>query len=81
MSLDDKIDRIAADLGDIKALLFAESQARKDLTRRTEELEKGLEPVKLHIAAGQGIVKLLSLAAMMAAAMEGVMALLTYFRK
>lgn len=68
--IEDKLDRVAEDIGEIKVTLASQHISLSDHIRRTELLEEVVEPIKRHMAfvsalgrIGGGVIALITLAA------------------
>lgn len=75
-----KLDKIEEHVSTIKVTLASQHISLVEHIRRTELLEKDIEPLKKHVIMAAGAFKLLGAIAVMAATIEGVVALLTYIR-
>jgi hypothetical protein len=79
--IENKIDSVKETLSDINVTLAAQHESLKDHIRRTELLESTVEPLKKHVAAVSGALRLLGLVVGAFAIMESAVVLLEYLRK
>lgn len=70
MSVDSKIDKIQEDIGEIKTHLAVYNSLLETHIKRTELLEKRLEPIEAHVGMSKGIIKLIGILAALAAIAE-----------
>lgn len=67
MRIEDKVDQVSEKLGEINVTLSAQHVSLKEHIRRTNILEKKIEPIEKHVTMIQGIAKLIILASAVAA--------------
>lgn len=79
--IEDKIDKISDSIGSINITLAKQHQSLDEHMRRTELLEKIVEPIEKHVIMINGIIKLIVLLATAGAGSEGIIALLEYLKK
>lgn len=68
--LEQKIDKLVEDVGEVKVTIAAQHVSLVEHMRRTSLLEKHLIPVIRHVAMVQGALKLISIMAAGAAIVE-----------
>jgi len=78
--IENKLDKIDNRISSIDITLSNQHQSLKEHMRRTELLEVAIEPIKVHVSMVHGALKLLGAFAVIAASIEGIVALLTYIR-
>jgi hypothetical protein len=71
--LETKLDKIVDDVGEIKVHLGVYNVQLKEHMKRTELLEKKLEPVEKHVERLNGILKLIGVMAMIATIVEAIL--------
>jgi hypothetical protein len=71
--LDDKLDEIASNIGEINITLAKQSVILDEHVKRTNLLEKKLEPVEKHVQMIHGAMKLMGITAVFMAIYEGLM--------
>lgn len=59
--LENKLDKLSEKLSSIDKTLVAQHESLKEHIRRTELLEKDMEPIKKHVIMIQGGVKFLAI--------------------
>jgi hypothetical protein len=64
--MESKIDQVVEKIGNIDMTLAAQHISLKEHMRRSNALERQMEPIKTHVAMVQGAIKFLSLIAIMA---------------
>lgn len=67
-----KLDKIQEDVTEIKVILARNTTSLEDHMRRTTNLENRVEPLVRHVTMVQGVLKLVSILAMLAAIVEVV---------
>lgn len=75
--LDKKLDKIEDQISSINVTLAAQHVSLKEHIKRTNLLEKKLEPVEKHVYNMQGVVKVLIYGASLAALIEIIMKVVT----
>lgn len=70
--VEDKLDSIIKDIGSINVVLAAQHETLKEHIRRTEILEREIEPIKKHVAMVHGGMKLIGLLSVIAAIVESI---------
>jgi hypothetical protein len=78
--IEDKIDKVGGHLSSIDATLAAQHESLSDHIRRTELLESTIKPLVKHDNMAQGILKLIGILALIGAAVEGAVSLLSYIK-
>ena len=70
--IENKIDVLVDKMGEQNATLAAQHISLKEHIRRTDLLEKQMEPVRIHVANVQGILRFIGVLAMLAAIAEAI---------
>lgn len=79
--IEDKIDKLNDRLSSIDNTLASQHESLKHHIKRTDLLEKAIEPVKTHVHMVQGGAKILGAIVAFFAVAEGVVAILTHIGK
>lgn len=79
--IEDKIDKISDSIGSINITLAKQHQSLDEHMRRTELLEKIVEPIEKHVTMINGFIKLVILLATVAAGSQGIISILEYLNK
>lgn len=69
-----KLDAISDKLGDTNVILAAQHESLKQHMRRSDALERSIEPLKKHVNRVDGALRLLGLLAAIAAIVECIKA-------
>lgn len=67
MRIEEKVDQVSEKIGEINSTLSAQHVSLKEHIRRTNILEKKIEPIEKHVNMVSGIVKLIMIASAVAA--------------
>ena len=78
--IENKIDKLSEHLGSIDATLAAQHVSLKEHMRRTAILEEQMGPIKGALLKFQGVLKLISIIAIVATIGEGVVSVLGYLK-
>ena len=79
--MESKLDKISENINEIKITLAEQHVTLKEHVRRTEILEAEIKPLKAHVQGVHLVLKLIGVASMLGAAVEGAMSVLEYFKK
>ena len=79
--IESKIDQLVDRMGSIDVTLGKQHESLRDHIRRTELLEKIVEPIEKHVIMINGFIKLLVLLATVAAGSQGIISILEYLNK
>lgn len=79
--IESKIDKLSDHLGSIDATLAAQHVSLVEHMRRSDALERQMEPIKKHVSMAHGALKMISLMGIGAAIVEGLISLLEYLKK
>jgi len=72
MSMENKVDEIQKDIGEIKVILAEQHVSLKHHIKRTDLLEKKLEPIDTHIKMVNGALKLVGFIGICATIAEAI---------
>lgn len=78
--IEDKVDRLGERLSSIDSTLAAQHVSLKAHMRRTELLEKALEPIKSHVSIIEALFKIFGAIGFIVALTSGIMEVAKYFR-
>lgn len=67
MRIEEKVDQVSEKIGEINSTLSAQHVSLKEHIRRTNILEKKIEPIEKHVNMVSGIVKLIMIVSALAA--------------
>lgn len=81
LRIENKIDKMSDRIGSIDVTLASQHESLKEHIRRTELLEKVVEPIQKHVIILNGAMKLLVLIATLFTGVEGLVALMEFLRK
>jgi hypothetical protein len=70
LALAERVNDVREDVGDIKVTMALNTASLVEHMRRTEALEKQLEPVKAHVTMVNNILKLIGFIALLAGIAE-----------
>lgn len=70
--IEDKLDRVRDKISDIDVTLAAQHESLKLHIKRTDLLEKKLEPVEKHVIMVNGVLKFIGLVSIIAAIAESI---------
>jgi len=73
MDIDQKLDKILNDVGEIKVVQAAQHVTLQEHIRRTELLEEDIKPIKRHVWMTEGIVKFIGLMGVFAGIVEVIL--------
>lgn len=76
--IETKLDKVADKIQTIEVVLSKQHVVLADHIRRTELLEEGMKPLQTHVAMVHGALKLIGILGIIAAIIEGVMALVKH---
>lgn len=79
--IEGKIDSISERLNSIDVTLVAQHESLKYHIRRTDLLEKAVEPINKHVNMVAGAMKLLAVILAVMGAVEGIVVLLEFLKK
>jgi hypothetical protein len=78
--IEEKIDIITSRLSSIDSTLVKQSVILDEHVKRTTQLENRVRPVENHVAMISGVTKFIGLIAVLAAIVEGMVALLEFIK-
>lgn len=78
--IEDKVDKIIDKIGSIDVTLAAQHVSLTDHIRRTELLEKEIEPIKKHVSMVHGAMKLIGLGTVLASVVEAILSIMSHLK-
>jgi archaellum component FlaC len=72
MDVDQKLDKILNDVGEIKVVQAAQHVTLQEHIRRTELLEEDIKPIKKHVNMVEGALKFIGLMGILAGIYEAI---------
>jgi hypothetical protein len=74
--IEDKLDRVIGEMSNIKVMLAADGEARKNLDDRVKHIEADLAPVKRHVTLIQGGMKFVGIVGVLLGGLHTVLGII-----